>query len=281
MRAFARTKPSCCLSTLRGHADGQFRQRRTISSPTPSLRRGLALIRDTAAARPAVNVEKRRFPATPGQGSGDTTETRAAAQASCHLAVPGTAARQASAGAIRRKRDGMRRDAQRERCLAGSPPLDQGTLRCLGAPAELRREGRHRGTDDAAQSAARTRRRGAGHRSQDRPRPPAGRPGPCDDPRPRASKLATARQLDAATATASLGPLLELGTVSERELYAALDWLLSQQSRIESREPRHAGALRRQHDLVRGPDLSAGATRLQPRRQTRQAADRVRPAVRQ
>ena len=50
-----------------------------------------------------------------------------------------------------------------------------------------------------------------------------------------ASKLATARQLDAATATSSLGPLLELGTVSEQELYAALDWLLSQQSRIESR----------------------------------------------
>jgi transposase len=50
-----------------------------------------------------------------------------------------------------------------------------------------------------------------------------------------ASKLATARQLDAATATSSLGPRLELGTVSEQELYAALDWLLSQQSRIESR----------------------------------------------
>ena len=50
-----------------------------------------------------------------------------------------------------------------------------------------------------------------------------------------ASKLATARQLDAATATSSLGPLLGLGTVSEQELYVALDWLLSQQSRIESR----------------------------------------------
>jgi Transposase DDE domain len=50
-----------------------------------------------------------------------------------------------------------------------------------------------------------------------------------------ASKLATARQLDAATATSSLGPLLELGTLSEQDLYAALDWLLGQQSRIESR----------------------------------------------
>ena len=50
-----------------------------------------------------------------------------------------------------------------------------------------------------------------------------------------ASKLATARQLDAASATSSLGALLELGTVSEQELYAALDWLLSQQPRIEQR----------------------------------------------
>ncbi len=50
-----------------------------------------------------------------------------------------------------------------------------------------------------------------------------------------ASKLATARQLDAATASSSLGPLLELDMVSEQELYAALDWLLSQQSRIEHR----------------------------------------------
>jgi hypothetical protein len=49
------------------------------------------------------------------------------------------------------------------------------------------------------------------------------------------SKLATARQLDAATATSSLGLLLTLETVSEQDLYAALDWLLSQQSRIEGR----------------------------------------------
>src|SRR5207244_4827773 len=50
-----------------------------------------------------------------------------------------------------------------------------------------------------------------------------------------ASKLATARHLDAATATSSLGPLLELQTLSEQDLYAALDWLLSQQFRIEGR----------------------------------------------
>ena len=50
-----------------------------------------------------------------------------------------------------------------------------------------------------------------------------------------ASKLATARQLDAATATSSLGPLLALEAVSEQELYAALDWLLSRQSQIEQK----------------------------------------------
>lgn len=50
-----------------------------------------------------------------------------------------------------------------------------------------------------------------------------------------ASKLATARQLDAVTATASLGALLGLGAVSEQDLYSALDWLLSQQSRVEQR----------------------------------------------
>ena len=50
-----------------------------------------------------------------------------------------------------------------------------------------------------------------------------------------ASKLATARQLDATTATSSLGPLLGLGTVSEQDLYAALDWLVSQQPQIEQR----------------------------------------------
>jgi len=48
-----------------------------------------------------------------------------------------------------------------------------------------------------------------------------------------ASKLATARMLDPASATSSLGALLELGTVGEKELYAALDWLLGQQARIE------------------------------------------------
>jgi len=47
------------------------------------------------------------------------------------------------------------------------------------------------------------------------------------------SKLATARQLDAATASSSLGAALDLDTVVEKELYATLDWLLERQPRIE------------------------------------------------
>jgi transposase len=47
------------------------------------------------------------------------------------------------------------------------------------------------------------------------------------------SKLATARQLDAATASSSLGALLALDAVAEKELYATLDWLLERQPRIE------------------------------------------------
>jgi hypothetical protein len=48
-----------------------------------------------------------------------------------------------------------------------------------------------------------------------------------------ASKLATARGLDDATATCSLGQVLALGAVDEQELYEALDWLVGQQERIE------------------------------------------------
>src|SRR3974377_2425524 len=48
-----------------------------------------------------------------------------------------------------------------------------------------------------------------------------------------ASKLATARYLDGETAICSLGQVLKLGAVDERELYGALDWLLAQQERIE------------------------------------------------
>ena len=49
-----------------------------------------------------------------------------------------------------------------------------------------------------------------------------------------AAKLATARMLDAATATSSLGEMLGLGRVTARELYATLDWLASEQAFIET-----------------------------------------------
>jgi hypothetical protein len=49
-----------------------------------------------------------------------------------------------------------------------------------------------------------------------------------------ASKLATARRLDTATASSSLGTVLGLGAVAEKELYAALDWLGGEQARIEA-----------------------------------------------
>jgi len=48
-----------------------------------------------------------------------------------------------------------------------------------------------------------------------------------------ASKLATARALDPATATSSLGELLGLGAVDEDELYTALDWLGERQPAVE------------------------------------------------
>lgn len=48
-----------------------------------------------------------------------------------------------------------------------------------------------------------------------------------------ASKLATARLLDGATASCSLGAVLDLAAVDEQELYEALDWLAGQQERIE------------------------------------------------
>jgi hypothetical protein len=48
-----------------------------------------------------------------------------------------------------------------------------------------------------------------------------------------AAKLATARALDAATASHSLGATLDLGRVTAKEVYAALDWLGAAQPRIE------------------------------------------------
>ena len=49
-----------------------------------------------------------------------------------------------------------------------------------------------------------------------------------------ASKLATVRALNPATAASSLGERLGLGVVAEREVYEALDWLLERQERIEN-----------------------------------------------
>jgi hypothetical protein len=49
-----------------------------------------------------------------------------------------------------------------------------------------------------------------------------------------AAKLATARMLDTATASHSLGEVLDLGSVTVRELYATLDWLVSEQAFIET-----------------------------------------------
>jgi len=50
-----------------------------------------------------------------------------------------------------------------------------------------------------------------------------------------ASKLATAKALDPATAASSLGVELDLGEVDEDELYAALDWLYERQGAIEAK----------------------------------------------
>src|SRR5689334_8703396 len=47
------------------------------------------------------------------------------------------------------------------------------------------------------------------------------------------SKLATVRALSPETASSSLGRVLDLGAIEEREIYAALDWLGAGQARIE------------------------------------------------
>ncbi len=48
------------------------------------------------------------------------------------------------------------------------------------------------------------------------------------------SKLGFVRAVDQETATSSLGAVLRLGEVKEREAYEALDWLLERQQRIET-----------------------------------------------
>jgi hypothetical protein len=49
-----------------------------------------------------------------------------------------------------------------------------------------------------------------------------------------AAKLATARMLDPATASHSLGEMLGLGKLTAKEVYAALDWLGREQPFIEA-----------------------------------------------
>jgi hypothetical protein len=49
------------------------------------------------------------------------------------------------------------------------------------------------------------------------------------------SKLATARGLHQQTAGSSLGALLGLELADEDHLYAAMDWLLSRQARVEDK----------------------------------------------
>src|SRR5207249_8290493 len=61
-----------------------------------------------------------------------------------------------------------------------------------------------------------------------------------------AAKLATARMLDPATASHSLGEVLGLGKVAAKEVYGALDWLGREQPFIEAKLARRhlqAGAL--------------------------------------
>jgi hypothetical protein len=48
------------------------------------------------------------------------------------------------------------------------------------------------------------------------------------------SKLGFVRAVDEETASSSLGAVLRLGRVKEREAYEALDWLLERQGRIEN-----------------------------------------------
>ena len=48
------------------------------------------------------------------------------------------------------------------------------------------------------------------------------------------SKLGFVRAVNPETACSSLGQMLDLGQVAEREVYEALDWLLAQQRRVEN-----------------------------------------------
>src|ERR1700675_2774097 len=73
------------------------------------------------------------------------------------------------------------------------------------------------------------------------------------------SKLGFVRAINGQTASSSLGEVLSLGAVAEREVYSALDWLLEQQPRVESALARRLRATVR--DGPRGPSLGLDQSR--------------------
>src|SRR5512147_404800 len=155
-------------------------------------------------------------------------------------AEPRLAARHSVAGVVSREGKGQETDALQPDQLAVSAHR-RSACAVEGRQRAAAGVGR---ADDPPFAAARPRRRGARHGAHDRPRLAARPEGNrCRDlvlamvvarllaP---ASKLATARALDPATAAHSLGAVLGLGTVDEDELYTALDWLAERQPAIEA-----------------------------------------------
>ena len=102
------------------------------------------------------------------------------------------------------------------------------------------------------------------------------------DPR---SKLAAARGLGSETQTDTLGEETGAADATADELYEAMDWLLLRRKRIERTlaakhiEDGLARAVRPDLGLLRGLEVPPGQARLLPRRQARQAADRLRAAL--
>ena len=87
------------------------------------------------------------------------------------------------------------------------------------------------------------------------------------------------------TATSSLALSVGLIEVAEREVYAALDWLIEQQTRIEaalaqSTSPTAPWCFTTYHRATWRPLLRAGQARLQPGSSARPSADRIRIDVR-
>ena len=83
------------------------------------------------------------------------------------------------------------------------------------------------------------------------------------------SKLGFVRAVDQETATSSLGAVLRLGEVKEREAYESLDWLLERQQRIENGLCGTRHRLARLHALARSLGGDAGRHPRRPRRERR------------